>query len=1023
MDTFDSKRLIDIVNDIDDLIFEIDENGLILIANPAAQLFFKKNVKNTSPLNLYDFIASECHEEIKSLIKDSSGVARFEYKIKNSEGHETWMGTKITIKEQNGEKRITFISRDILERKTYEKKLKEVIDSLKILTHNLEVAVLYTDDNNEVIYANESFRQIFNLKQDPESLKGTCIDLSEKSFSKRVEDPIFFTSEVKSLKARREKSLGQRIKFKNEKTYEQDFIPVKERNKYLGNVWIFREITEKVCFEEKFKVIYEKSFIPIMLINKAGVIDANQAALKLLEAESISQIEGVHPSKFSPKRQPNRKFSNKEASKINKQIEAQGSCKFSWVHKSLNGKEFEVEASSSYLRIEGQRIEILMWQDVSKNKLQERRLIEKQNELEAFVGAAPAAIAMFDKKMNYIAASERWLDDYKLKGTEISGVNHYKLFTGIQNEWKHIHQRCMKGAIEKEEEDKAYHKDGTFDWIRWEVRPWFDYNYEIGGIIIMTEVITKQKEQEEELRLAKEKAEEASKAKALFLSAMSHEIRTPMNAVIGMSHLLLQSDPRPNQIEDLKTLQFAANNLLALINDILDFNKIEAGKIVFEDVEFNLRDQINGIIKSFSFKAKEKSLSLTCHVSDELPECYSGDPVRIGQILTNLISNAIKFTEEGCVGVEISMLAEYQEECNILFRVEDSGIGIEESKFDLIFDMFSQADKDTTRKFGGTGLGLAISKNLVELQGGEIKVDSEPGKGSTFSFNLSLPVCQPTKPTLEKKNSFKKDEQNLNGVKVLLVEDNPTNKLVAKKFLKMWNAEVSFAENGLEALEQIEKNDFDVVLMDLQMPIMDGYTATKKIRALKNHKSGIPIAALTASAMLEIKDKAFEVGMNEYISKPFIPGELLSKIQNLVSKTTITSTNESKLQAVNEVYDHSNEVSYNFEKIVKIANGDIEFTNDLIDSYSESLNEFISVIEKQINENDVEGVKKSTHKIKASLKFLEAKNIEDCISSLKRMVVAGDYDKSNMKLLLKEINYLTDKLLTDLERRKVDTKT
>ncbi len=388
---------------------------------------------------------------------------------------------------------------------------------------------------------------------------------------------------------------------------------------------------------------------------------------------------------------------------------------------------------------------------------------------------------------------------------------------------------------------------------------------------------------ENELVKAKESAEKASMAKAQFLSTMSHEIRTPMNAVIGLTYLLLQDDPKPEQLQNLKILKFSAENLLGIINDILDFSKIEAGKIALEEEDIVIRDLLDGIIYSFSPKTLEKGIFLKANIDENVPEVILSDQLRLSQILNNLLSNAVKFTNTGGITIEIRQKQKLTSAEEIEFRIIDTGIGIPESKHKSIFNEFTQADNNTTRLFGGTGLGLAITSKLLELFNSKIELWSKPGEGSIFSFTLHLKTGI---RSIEKKVKFESinDFTLLTGRRILVVEDNKVNQIIAQKFLKQWGINITIAENGKEALKKLENDHFELILMDLQMPEMDGYETTQRIRSSNTSYQNIPIIALSASAMLQIRDKALVIGMNDFVTKPFNPNELYAKMLNLLER-------------------------------------------------------------------------------------------------------------------------------------------
>ncbi|MFS4455617.1 ATP-binding protein [Maribacter sp. 2304DJ31-5] len=404
----------------------------------------------------------------------------------------------------------------------------------------------------------------------------------------------------------------------------------------------------------------------------------------------------------------------------------------------------------------------------------------------------------------------------------------------------------------------------------------------IGTIVDISNI----KKTEFELVKAKEKAMSASKAKDDFLSTMSHEIRTPLNAVIGISHLLLMENPKPEQLENLQTLKYSSEHLLGLVNDILDFNKITSGALDLEETEFNMTHLLNSIQSIFNNKAKAKNIRFSIKKDNSLPEMLIGDSVRLSQILTNLVGNAIKFTEQGKVTLDLEIITETNDSCLLEVNVKDTGIGIPKEKQKKIFNSFAQANSDTTRKYGGTGLGLAICKQLLEIMGSDLKLESEKGKGATFSFVLQLKKGNSTTSNIHEDDVVLEKipaNEGLNGVKVLIAEDNKINIMVIRKFLIKWGIDFEIAENGKIAVEMAKNSLYDLVLMDLQMPVMNGFDSCKLIKESDDSMNrDTPIYALSASTGADIKNEIKKYKMDGLICKPFDPDKLHQKLKDIV---------------------------------------------------------------------------------------------------------------------------------------------
>ncbi len=399
-------------------------------------------------------------------------------------------------------------------------------------------------------------------------------------------------------------------------------------------------------------------------------------------------------------------------------------------------------------------------------------------------------------------------------------------------------------------------------------------------IVGITMDITERKKIEAALQKAKVEAEQAAKAKEDFLAHMSHEIRTPLNAIVGLSALLLQRDPKKEQLENLHVLKFSAENLMVLINDILDFSKIQAGKVSIEETDLNLRALMNNLEKAHQFKVQENGIELLFQIDERLPAFVNTDALKLSQVLNNLISNALKFTFQGKVTIEVKLLRKEGDNLWVYFSVTDTGIGISEEKLSHIFDAFTQADNSTVRQFGGTGLGLTITKLLLDFMDSQIEVISKKGEGSCFYFTLPMKVSESNNTSFAKTEESLEDDKVLRHLKLLLVEDVDVNRMVMRQFLlKWWHLIPDEAINGRQALEMAQQKQYDLILMDIRMPEMDGYQAAKAIRAIKGKKYGqVPILALTADTVNEVMKHIEASLFTDVITKPVDPNNLRQKL-------------------------------------------------------------------------------------------------------------------------------------------------
>lgn len=503
-------------------------------------------------------------------------------------------------------------------------------------------------------------------------------------------------------------------------------------------------------------------------------------------------------------------------------------------------------------------------------------------------------IALLSPNIIYVIDIEKWTNIFHNRQIwKILGYSEDETITGTKNGLARIindqdqlsfrrHYHHMRNHVEDteviEKEFRLKHKDGSEIWIITREVP-FKRN-EKGRVqeVLGTAIdITSRKIVERELIQAKKDAEEATRIKSDFLSTMSHEIRTPMNAIIGFTDLLLSSGFTGQEQQYLNTIKYSADNLLVILNDILDFSKIEAGKFGLENFEFDLREKLGYLMKTFEIRAREKSLDFTFECASDVPQIVMGDAHRLNQIMVNLIGNALKFTEEGgFVKVSVHLEQEREDRFDLRIDVADSGIGISEDKLNIIFDSFSQAhNNNATRNFGGTGLGLSITRKITELMNGSISAKSKLGEGTTFSVILNFGKGS---TSYEEEKSNAPASLSLKGYRILAAEDILANQILLKHLLKKWEAHFVICNNGKEVLQALEVEDFDLILMDIQMPVMDGVTAMKKIQSSLPRHRHVPVIALTADTFAEKTPEIAACHFSGFVTKPFKAEELIRVI-------------------------------------------------------------------------------------------------------------------------------------------------
>lgn len=522
----------------------------------------------------------------------------------------------------------------------------------------------------------------------------------------------------------------------------------------------------------------------------------------------------------------------------------------------------------------------------------------------------------------------------------------------------------------------------------------------IQGLIMDCRDITQRKEDAAELL-------RAQKSREMFLANISHEIRTPINGISGMANLLSTNPSSEDSQTYLNAIKSASDNLKVIINDILDLSSIESGKLRLERIGFNIHDLVVSLMNSFKAQALTRNLELTYSIEEKAKGNFMGDPVRLNQILINLIGNALKFTHRGSIFLKVSVIKSGKSRSLLQFDVVDTGIGIPQEKLETIFESFSQADASVTRKYGGTGLGLTIVKQLVEMQKGWIKLKSEEDVGSTFSVAIPYDHGSPDELKKAPISVIKREHRvDLSEFTILLVEDNDINRLYAGSILKTCGCRIEMAENGLVALGKLKANKIDLILMDIQMPVMDGFEASKAIRFGDADTKNIPIIALTANATPKIIERCMASGMNEHLAKPFTPEELFGMLEKYLSVKSIKRAADAK------IFGHKFSI-VDLSFLAQVSGNDTTFIRDVVSSFLTSTPLLINNIKEALSKTDPIEMARNVHKLKPSLTMLglaKTKELADYLEAELMGQNLSEYIEQGVEKLCNEINAAVQEL-------------
>lgn len=645
-------------------------------------------------------------------------------------------------------------------------------------------------------------------------------------------------------------------------------------------------------------------------------------------------------------------------------------------------------------------------QDITETKEAELAVAKSETKYRTIVANSKDAIYGSAMEGELIEYNDSLIELLGYTREELNSLNVENFYHNIDDR-KQIIDQIFEFGFVKEFELKLVKKNKELLDCSITSSLWENDNGEVIGFHGIVRDITELKKTEQLLK-DKEIAEKSAKMKEMFLANMSHEIRTPLNVVVGMANLLYDTSPSAKQLEYINGIVSSSENLLKIINDILDFSKIEAGKLEIDDREFFLKKLIEDLVTTHKYKANEKKLKLYISYDTEIPDKVIGDPVRLNQVLLNIVSNSIKYTDAGEVHLKVNLVSEDANSIRVEFIIQDTGIGISKENLALVFESFTQVSMDSKRKVGGTGLGLTIVKQLVDLMNGEIKVESEIDKGTQFSIQFTF-----EKNTLQDSNGFTKMESvqvsDIGNAKILLVEDHKLNQIVTTNILKKtWSRiSIDIADNGRIAVEKLKENDYDLILMDLQMPEMDGYEATIYIRnEIEGPKSKIPIIAITAHALKQETKRCFDVGMNDFLTKPINVNTLLSKVNAIFSNNDLSIGVDKPSEFVNgekgasnKTGDEVQEQIINLDYLDTLAGGDEELKIQMINQIVTDLPDEIENLKTSGKSSDWSQVAAIAHKMKSTVAYLGTKHLgNEVVEIIMRARENRDLDTINDKI-------------------------
>ncbi|WP_299760545.1 PAS domain S-box protein [uncultured Pontibacter sp.] len=980
---------------IPDLMFIISKDGVYLDMKNEAQKHLMIPKEQVIGTNIFNMIPKELASTFMTLIARviTTGIyEKIDYELDLPEGLRHYEGRVLKYSDEE----VLTIIRDITEEKKAAQEVKEKNEFIRQVLDASSSLIYVKDANGNFILANQEFAKLFDKNLDE------LIGLNSNDIHHSTDEANFYLdTDAQAIRDNREVRIQERFTRKNGEVLWFNTVkkPILTSDGQINVLGISNNITEQRLAnkmlkesEELHRLLSENSKDMVCLHNLDGsYVYASKAVEEILgyKQEELLQKRPkdiIHPDDIE--------FTKQQV--VNEALQKKINVTFQHRLICHNGSELWVE--TSIRPILNELGEPVKFQSAARNITHRRQsdeaLKNSEKKYRDLINYSPAFICTHDLNGIILSVNPYLLNMLGYTAEEMLGhslLNFFPREVEVQFE-DYLKQFESQNLV-----------DGVLTILNKEKQVQYLYykNYKVEEpnlspyIIAIAQDITDRMRTEQELTRAKEAAEESARVKENFMANMSHEIRTPMNGILGMASLLQKTTLDEAQQNFLNIIRQSADNLLVIINDILDIAKIEAGKVELEEIPFNLAETVRLAFQTFIYKAEEKEIAYILKPLELEHTVVIGDPYRLNQVLLNLLSNAIKFTEEGSVTLSCKALEELEDRVTVEFSVTDTGIGIPPSKADYIFEGFSQAYSSTTRKYGGTGLGLSISKTLIEMQDGRIWVESIEERGSTFSFILTYLKSSEELQVLQEEEI---DYKSLGTIKVLLAEDNDINIFLAQSILEDWGAEVDVAPNGRIAVELAEKNLYDVILMDIQMPELSGMDATQEIRNLANeNKANVPIIALTANALKGDAEKYLAAGMNDYMSKPFEEQKLFMKIAALLPhKSNQTTDVLQDMQPIEDNLIKLTEPLYDLAVLHKIARGNDDFITRTKKLFIETVPVTVADLQLKRDLADWDGVGAAAHKLKSSIDTLKIESLKEVVRQIESEAkTQGDLSRIN----------------------------